>query len=106
MLDDRTGEDLVEPSRTIGNTALLLIDFQRDFCEVGGYADTIDDVGFAREVVPRAARLLDAARQQGLIVVHTREGYAPDCPIARFSGVYAAPAQARRSVRSGRWAGS
>ena len=42
--------------------ALVLIDFQRDFCEAGGYADTIDDIGFAREIVPRALRLLPAPR--------------------------------------------
>lgn len=60
------------------DTALLLIDFQRDFCEVGGYADRLFGSSWAREVLPQAVRLLAAARQRGLFVVHTREGYAPD----------------------------
>jgi nicotinamidase-related amidase len=67
-----------EPARERGNVALLLIDFQRDFCEPGGYADQLSGVAFAREIVPRAQRLLQAARALGLCVVHTREGYRPD----------------------------
>jgi hypothetical protein len=35
---------------------------QRDFCEAGGYADTIDDIGFAREKVPCALWLQPAPR--------------------------------------------
>src|SRR5947209_6507898 len=67
-----------EPARERANVALLLIDFQRDFCEPGGYADQLSGVGFAREVVPRAQRLLLAARALGLCIVHTREGYSAD----------------------------
>jgi nicotinamidase-related amidase len=78
MTVDRDATELAEPVRTAENTALVLIDFQRDFCEAGGYADTIDDIGFAREVVPNALRLLHAARERALTIVHTREGYAPD----------------------------
>ncbi|MCW2653722.1 MAG: cysteine hydrolase [Mycobacterium sp.] len=78
MAVDLDATELAEPVRTAENTALVLIDFQRDFCEAGGYADTIDDIGFAREVVPRALRLLHAARERSLTIVHTREGYAPD----------------------------
>src|SRR5882762_7495386 len=78
MAVDLDATELAEPVRTAENTALVLIDFQRDFCEAGGYADTIDDIGFAREVVPRTLRLLHAARERSLTIVHTREGYAPD----------------------------
>lgn len=66
------------PPRTIENSALVLIDFQRDFCQAGGYADTVSDIEFVHEVVPVAERLLDSARELGLLVIHTREGYAPD----------------------------
>jgi len=59
-------------------TALLMIDFQRDFCERGGYADQAGGLAWVRPILPRAKRLLDAARRAGLLVVHTREGYAPD----------------------------
>ncbi len=67
-----------EPPRRRSNVALLLIDFQRDFCEPGGYADQFSNVSFARDVVPRARLLLHAARALDVCVVHTREGYAPD----------------------------
>jgi biuret amidohydrolase len=67
-----------EPPLQRGNMALLLIDFQRDFCERGGYADRLSDASFARELIPRARLLLQAARSLGVCVVHTREGYAPD----------------------------
>lgn len=60
------------------NHALLMIDFQRDFCAPGGYADRCGGVEWARAVVPAAQRLLAAARRAGVPVVHTREGYAPD----------------------------
>lgn len=72
-----TPED-TEPPRRASNVALLLIDFQRDFCEAGGYADRLSSVAFARDAVPRAQLLLHGARAFDLCVVHTREGYAPD----------------------------
>lgn len=52
-------------------TALLSIDMQRDF-----FGDDGDDP--MREIVPRVTQLLDAARNIGCRIVHTREGYAPD----------------------------
>jgi nicotinamidase-related amidase len=55
-----------------------MIDFQRDFCERGGYADRCGGLGWVRPILPRARRLLDAARAADVLVVHTREGYAPD----------------------------
>ncbi len=60
------------------NTALLMIDFQRDFCAPGGYADRCGGVAWAQEIIPAAQRLLEAARAAGVFIVHTREGYAPD----------------------------
>jgi nicotinamidase-related amidase len=60
-------------------TALLIIDMQRDFMEPGGFGETLgNDVSqLARAVEPIAA-VLDAARDIGLLVVHTREGHLPD----------------------------
>src|SRR6266576_1253810 len=60
-------------------TALLIIDMQRDFMEPGGFGETLgNDVSqLARAVKPIAA-VLDAAREIGLLVVHTREGHLPD----------------------------
>ena len=63
------------PSRT----ALLLIDMQRDFCALGGYADQAGlDIACLRAPIPAQQRLLAAARASGMLVVHTREGHRPD----------------------------
>jgi nicotinamidase-related amidase len=72
-----TGE-LAEPPRDRRNVALLLVDFQRDFCEPGGYVDRVAGAAFARGPVSRARLLLEGARAGELCIVHTREGYAPD----------------------------
>ena len=60
-------------------TALLIIDMQRDFMEPGGFGETLgNDVSqLARAVKPIAA-VLEAARDIGMLVVHTREGHLPD----------------------------
>ncbi len=55
-----------------------MIDFQRDFCAPGGYADRQGGIAWAREIIPSAQRLLEGARANGIFVVHTREGYASD----------------------------
>jgi biuret amidohydrolase len=65
-------------------TALLVIDFQRDFLEPGGFGTALgNDVSrLARAVYP-TQRVLAAARAEGMLVVHTREGHRPDlsdCP--------------------------
>lgn len=59
-------------------TALLMIDFQRDFCAEGGYSDRFAGLEWVEPILAPARRLLDAARLAGIFVVHTREGYAPD----------------------------
>ena len=52
---------------------------QRDFMEPGGFGETLgNDVSqLARAVKPIAA-VLAAARDSGMLVVHTREGHLPD----------------------------
>ncbi|MET0221099.1 MAG: cysteine hydrolase family protein, partial [Tardiphaga sp.] len=61
------------------STALLIIDMQRDFMEPGGFGETLgNDVSqLARAVKPIGA-LLNAARETGMTVIHTREGHLPD----------------------------
>jgi nicotinamidase-related amidase len=60
-------------------TALLIIDMQRDFMEPGGFGETLgNDVSqLARAVEPIAA-VLNAARDRGMLVIHTREGHLAD----------------------------
>ena len=60
-------------------TALLVIDMQRDFCALGGYADQAGmDVSRLRAPIPAIQALLDRARSLGMLVLHTREGHRPD----------------------------
>ena len=65
-------------------TALLMIDFQRDFVDPGGFGEALgNDVSLLRRVVPAAERVLRMAREHGLLIVHTREGHRSDltdCP--------------------------
>jgi nicotinamidase-related amidase len=60
-------------------TALLIIDMQRDFMEPGGFGETLgNDVSQLARAVPPIKAVLNAARQTGMLVVHTREGHLPD----------------------------
>ncbi len=63
----------------LGQTALVIIDMQRDFLERGGFADSLgNDPMPLRRIIPPLRRLLAAARAAGLLVIHTREGHRPD----------------------------
>ena len=60
-------------------SALLVIDMQRDFLDTGGYAAMAGlDVSALRKPIPYIRDLLDFARSCGMLVVHTREGHQPD----------------------------
>ncbi len=69
-------------------TALVLIDFQRDFLEPGGFGAALgNDVSTLAPSLAPAQALLAAWRQRGLTVLHTREGHAPDlrdCPPSKL----------------------
>lgn len=61
------------------STALIMIDMQRDFIEPGGFGEMLgNDVSLLRSAIAPCKAVLDAARQAGLLVVHTREGHRPD----------------------------
>jgi biuret amidohydrolase len=61
------------------STALLVIDMQRDFLDPRGYAAKAGlDISLLRTAIPGVARLLKAAREAGILIVHTREANAPD----------------------------
>ena len=68
----------------ISRTALVMIDWQVDFCGPGGYVDAMGyDLQLTRAGLEPAARVLARARELGMLVVHTREGHKPDlsdCP--------------------------
>ena len=60
-------------------TGLVVIDMQRDFCEPGGFGETLgNDVSLLRQIIPTTARLIAGFRVAGLPVIHTRECHKPD----------------------------
>lgn len=61
------------------STALLLVDMQRDFLEKGGFGDLMGyDISLMAGVIHRCRLVLEAARNAGMFIVHTREGFRPD----------------------------
>src|SRR3989344_2769757 len=68
-------------------TALLVIDFQRDFWYRGGFGESLgNDVSLLQRAVEPTKRVLEASRNYGLSIFHVREGHKPDlsdCPISK-----------------------
>jgi nicotinamidase-related amidase len=73
----------------LDSTALLMIDFQRDFVEPGGFGEQLgNNVSLLRAAVPPAMKVLEAARRIGMMVIHTREGHRADlgdCPPTKLA---------------------
>ncbi len=78
--------DLDAPSA--GTVALVIIDMQRDFMELGGFGDALgNDVKLLRAIVPALQDLLAGFRQHNLPIIHTIECHQPDlsdCPPAKI----------------------
>jgi nicotinamidase-related amidase len=63
----------------LDRTALVIIDMQRDFLEPGGFGETLgNEVSRLQAAVKPLQAVLAAAREAGMLVIHTREGHRPD----------------------------
>lgn len=60
----------------LAQTALVVIDMQNGYLSPGGYLDRMGfDISGTPAVIERAARVLAAARQAGMMVVHVQNGW-------------------------------
>jgi nicotinamidase-related amidase len=63
----------------LDHIALICIDMQRDFCQPGGFAESLgDDISKIQPCIPVIAQLQAAFRKVGLPVIHTKECHKPD----------------------------
>lgn len=73
----------------VEKTALIIIDMQRDFCAPGGFGEKLgNDITPTRSIIPTIQTVLAEAREQGMMVIHTREGHRPDlsdCPESKYN---------------------
>ena len=73
----------------IETTALVMIDMQRDFVEPKGFGEALgNDVSLVRSAIIPCKAVLESARKNGMLVIHTREGHRPDltdCPPAKLT---------------------
>ncbi len=76
-------------------TALLVIDMQRDFICAGGFGEIQGgDLSAVQASIKPTSELLRACRASGMTIFHTREGHVPDladCPSSKLVRQTAAP---------------
>ena len=78
-----------------GQTALVVIDMQRDFVEPGGFGAALgNDVARLQAIIPTTAALIGLFRDRDWLVIHTREAHLADlsdCPPSKIARGDASP---------------
>src|SRR5215212_8277979 len=73
----------------LDETALVVIDMQKDFLEPGGFGDSLgNDVTLLQRTIAPIQAVLASARALKLTIIHTREGHLPDlsdCPPTKLT---------------------
>ncbi len=63
----------------IDHVALVCIDMQRDFCQTGGFAESLgNNINNIAPCIPVIAKLQAAFRKAALPIIHTKECHKPD----------------------------
>ncbi|MEO0376465.1 MAG: isochorismatase family cysteine hydrolase [Cyanobacteria bacterium P01_A01_bin.17] len=64
----------------LSQTALLVIDMQKDFCHPDGFSGSVlgADLTAAQVIIPKIQAVLDWARQRTIPIIYTRESHHPD----------------------------
>jgi nicotinamidase-related amidase len=86
-----------------GKTALVIIDMQRDFLLKGGFGDlqSASQLAAVQKIIPATLSVLQACRDTGVTVIHTREGHEPsllDCPPPKLTRQKASPTSTRHTL--------
>jgi biuret amidohydrolase len=72
-----------------GKMALVIIDMQRDFLELGGFGDALgNNVLLLQAIVPTVKQLLETWRSRSFPIIHTIECHKPDlsdCPPSKLN---------------------
>ena len=67
--------EVLEPK----HTALIIVDMQNDFAsENGKFAQSGRDISPVKKIIPQCERILKAAREHGVFVVHIQQTTLPD----------------------------
>ena len=73
----------------VNQTALIVIDMQKDFLYPGGYGESLgNDPKLLQRAIQPVRRMLKAARELEMLLIHTREGHLPDlsdCPETKLA---------------------
>ncbi len=72
----------------LNQIALIVVDMQRDFLEVGGFGSSLgNDVERLRSIIPSLLSLINTFRKYNAKIIYLKEGHKPDlsdCPNSKF----------------------